>query len=118
MAGPTSSVAALVPPASPEMIFSRPTVSQGPWALRYRLPRPWCLSEGAAGTRPARNADYQSIFVGDEAEPDEVRWLSRADVGELMQGRMNRCLPTSIATTGATQARTCGDVSHVLHDAT
>ena len=36
--------------------------------------------------RPARNVDAQSIFVGDEAELDEVRWLTRAEVDELMPG--------------------------------
>jgi ADP-ribose pyrophosphatase YjhB (NUDIX family) len=36
--------------------------------------------------RPAKNADTNSIFVGDEAELDEVRWLSRAEVNELMPG--------------------------------
>jgi 8-oxo-dGTP diphosphatase len=36
--------------------------------------------------RPARHADVRSIFVGDEAELDEVRWLSRSEVDELMPG--------------------------------
>ena len=36
--------------------------------------------------RPARNADLQAIFVGDKNEVDNVRWLSRAEVDELMPG--------------------------------
>ena len=35
--------------------------------------------------RPARHADVRSIFVGDEAELDEVRWLTRPEVDELMR---------------------------------
>jgi 8-oxo-dGTP pyrophosphatase MutT (NUDIX family) len=34
--------------------------------------------------RPARQADLTSIFVGDRSELDEVRWLSRSQVEELM----------------------------------
>ena len=36
--------------------------------------------------RPARHADVRSVFVGDEAEIDEVRWLTRAEVDDLMPG--------------------------------
>ena len=36
--------------------------------------------------RPARHAEVRSIFVGDEAELEEVRWLSRSEVDELMAG--------------------------------
>jgi 8-oxo-dGTP pyrophosphatase MutT (NUDIX family) len=36
--------------------------------------------------RPARQADLTSIFVGDRSELDEVRWLSRSQVNELMPG--------------------------------
>ena len=34
--------------------------------------------------RPARHADVRSIFVGDGAELDEVRWLTRSEVDDLM----------------------------------
>ena len=36
--------------------------------------------------RPARNTNAQSIFVGDEAELDEVRWLARTELDALMPG--------------------------------
>jgi len=36
--------------------------------------------------RPAKHADAQSIFVGDRNELDEVRWLSRSQIDELMPG--------------------------------
>jgi ADP-ribose pyrophosphatase YjhB (NUDIX family) len=36
--------------------------------------------------RPARHADAQSVFIGDDIELDEVRWLARAEVDELMPG--------------------------------
>ena len=34
--------------------------------------------------RPAKHADLQSILVSDRSELDEVRWLSRSQVDELM----------------------------------
>jgi 8-oxo-dGTP diphosphatase len=34
--------------------------------------------------RPARHARAESVFVGDTAEVEEVRWLSRAEVDDLM----------------------------------
>ena len=36
--------------------------------------------------RLGKQADAQSIIVGDEAEIDEVRWLTRAEVDQLMPG--------------------------------
>jgi 8-oxo-dGTP pyrophosphatase MutT (NUDIX family) len=36
--------------------------------------------------RPARHAAARSVFVGDEAALEEVRWLSRAEVDDLMPG--------------------------------
>jgi 8-oxo-dGTP diphosphatase len=34
--------------------------------------------------RPAKQADVRSVLVGDEAELEEVRWLTRAEVDQLI----------------------------------
>lgn len=34
--------------------------------------------------RPARHADARSIFVGDDPEVEQVRWLTRVEVDDLM----------------------------------
>jgi 8-oxo-dGTP pyrophosphatase MutT (NUDIX family) len=36
--------------------------------------------------RPARHAETRSVFVGDDADIEEVRWLTRVDVENLMPG--------------------------------
>jgi len=36
--------------------------------------------------RPARHAEARSVFVGDDADVEEVRWLSRMEADDLMPG--------------------------------